>query len=71
MDNLVGLHLDLARGLDRNRHLGAVARVGLGVLDRVHNVHALHDSSEHDVTAIQPAGLDSGDEELQCVVIDI
>ena len=51
--------------LDRNNRLVAVA--GLGVLDLLDDVKALDNCAKDDVLAVEPRGLNSGDEKLGAV----
>lgn len=67
VDNLVGLHLELARGGNGDGRRGAVAGGSGGVLNGSDHLHALHNSAENNVAVIQPGGLDSGNEELGSV----
>ena len=47
--------------------LGRFARLGAESFHLLHNIHAFNDIAEDDVSAIQPGGLDGGDEELGAV----
>jgi len=49
--------------------LGWLARLATVRFNLLHDVHSLDDSSEHDVTVVQPGRLDSGDEELRSVCV--
>lgn len=60
-------HTHLSRVGDGDGLNGAVAGALLNVLDGVNNVHALEDVAEDNVAAVEPAGLDSADEELGAV----
>jgi len=44
-----------------------ITSIGLGALDLLNNVHTFNNFSKHDMLAIEPLGLDSGDEELRAV----
>lgn len=46
---------------------GLITAVSLGTLHLTHDVHALDDLAEDDVTSVQPGGLLYGDEELAAV----
>jgi hypothetical protein len=45
----------------------AITSVGLQALDRLDDVHTLEHLTKHDVLAVQPRGLDGGDEELRAL----
>lgn len=42
----------------------AVARTSADIFDIVDHVHALQDTTEHDMTAIEPRGLGNSNKEL-------
>tara|TARA_R110002003_G_scaffold384_4_gene19291 strand:+ start:27020 stop:27292 length:273 start_codon:yes stop_codon:yes gene_type:complete len=56
--------LELAALGDLDRLDRLVARALGQILDLLHNLVSLQDLTEHDVAAVEPAGDDSGDEEL-------
>jgi len=66
--SLIPLRLILHSALsDGDVLLWLVTRVGWCGLDLLHDIHALDNLAEHDVTTIQPWGGNSGDEELGAI----
>ena len=59
-------NLQLSRGGNGNGGLG-LAGTGSLLFDGLDNVHTLDNLAEDDVLAIEPAGRDSGEEELGAV----
>lgn len=57
----------LARGNDLDGVLRAVIGAGGVGLDLLDEIHALEDLAEHDVLAVEPGGVDGGQEELSAV----
>lgn len=61
------LHLELSALHNLDELLGLGASTDGNILDLVDNVHSLEHFTKNDVFAIEPAGDNSGDEELGAV----
>ena len=64
-----GVDVERPACLDLNRNNRLVAVAGLGVFDLLDDIKAFDNGAEDDVLAVEPWGLDGGDEELGAVGI--